>query len=250
MNKNQAKNNSRLSNYKIQNNKQRNSNEVNDWKTQTYQKIQDANEGFEPITEYPKGEAYGTVSHKRGNRKKKNFSKFYNNEMNFVEAKLQNIAYSLAKKEDEEVIKYQNMRESNHLMSSGSRKILQNRYKESVVKNNPDKSIKISKLFDTPVHQRLFVDNENRKKRIEEMSQEEGRLINVSHSRKVLDLTSKMSFTKSGMNSYRSHENLNSGNPNVNNKVSNSLRKALDNQNEYDPSRRAAIKSKREKMAS
>jgi len=123
--------------------------------------------------------------------------------MNFVEAKYNFIANEQARKEDEEVVKYEQIRNSNHLMSDGSRKILENKFKESIINNYPQKSVKISKLFSTPVHQRLFIDNENRKKRIEELKNfyqehtyDEPNLINVSHSRKVLDLTGKMSFTK------------------------------------------------------
>lgn len=94
--RNEVKNRSRLSNYKISNNG-RNEDSASDWKTQTYQKIQDVPERFEPIIEYTREETYATGSNKRNKKKNKNFSKFYNNEMNFVEAKFQNIAYEQAK---------------------------------------------------------------------------------------------------------------------------------------------------------
>lgn len=153
-------------------------------------------------------------------------------------------------KEDEEVLKYQFIRESGNLMSSGSRKILQNRYKEAVVKNNPNKAIKISKLFDTPVHERLFIDNQKRKKRIEEMSQEEEKMISVSHSKGTLDVSSKMSFTKSGLNSYRSAQDLNPENPKTIERISASLKKALEIQKSNESLRKIANRSKREKMGS
>jgi len=41
-----------------------------DWKTQTYQKIQNMQQEFEPIIENPIGEAYGTALYKRNKNKK------------------------------------------------------------------------------------------------------------------------------------------------------------------------------------
>lgn len=202
-------------------------NNSEDWKTNTYNKTSNDGDNFDPIMERPQSEAYGTISHRRrkGKKKKaKDFTKFYDKEMEFVEAKYIHIADQQAKKDDSNITKYEMIRQSNQLMSSNSRKILQNRYKESVIKNNPSQSVKISKLFDTPVHQRLFVDNENRKKRIEDLksfydeakhNEYDNSILAVSRSKKVLDLTDSVMINQTynhrggkGLQGYRSQENL------------------------------------------
>lgn len=136
-----------------------------DWKIQTYNKFGNIDQKFEPILENSKDETYGTISHKRiKNKKKSDFREFYNREMNFVEAKYNHIANQQAAREHQDAVKYDDLKRKNVLMSSRSKKILQNRYKEGMIKkNSKNKSIKISKLFDTPVHERLFIDNEIRK---------------------------------------------------------------------------------------
>lgn len=189
--------------------------EVNDadWKTQTYQKIFHLDNGFEPIIERPLDEAFGTTSRKRNRRTVRNFNKFYDKEMNFMQEKYNFIAEELGKKE-EEVEKYQHIRDAMNLMSDGSRKILHNRLKTSIISNNPSKASHIAKALNTPVHERLFVDNENRKKRIEELKSfyqdftHEGSFMNVSTSRRGLDLTDAHQIVRGQLNTYRSVENI------------------------------------------
>jgi len=135
-----------------------------DWKTQTYEKIPTIPKGFEPIIEKPYDETYGTTSHKKHRRRKnRNFDKFYNKEMNFVQEKYNNINNELLKREANEFEQFTNHRESSHLMSDGSRKILHNKLKSTIINTDPNKALKLSKLFDTPVHERLFIDNMQRK---------------------------------------------------------------------------------------
>lgn len=139
-----------------------------DWKTQTYEKFSSVAQGFEPIIENPVDEAIGSSSQKKI-RKKRDFNQFYMKEMHFIQDKYNHIASEQLKKEEVEVNQYKSMRESMHLMSNGSRKILHTKLKNKIVNNEPGKTLKMSKLFNTPVHERLFVDNINRKKRIEEL---------------------------------------------------------------------------------
>ena len=118
---------------------------------------------FRLIIENSKDETNETIPIKHiNNKKKSNFQDFYDREMNFVEAKYHNIAYQQAEREYCEANKYNDLRNKSVLMSDRSRKILNSRYKEGMV-NNEKESIKISKLFNTPVHERLFIDNEMRK---------------------------------------------------------------------------------------
>ena len=83
--------------------------------------------------------------------------------MNFIQEKYNHINSELLKREATENDKYSNHRESGHLMSDGSRKILHNKLKSTIINTDPSKALKLSKLFDTPVHERLFIDNMQRK---------------------------------------------------------------------------------------
>lgn len=83
--------------------------------------------------------------------------------MNFVQEKYKHINNELLKREANEYEKFSNNKESGHLMSNGSRKILHNKLKSTIINTDPSKALKLSKLFDTPVHERLFIDNMQRK---------------------------------------------------------------------------------------
>ena len=159
-----------LENHEVYNTAETNSSRISriegnmDWKLQTYDKFRNTDDKFEPIIEDLKDETYETIPNKRiKNKKNRDFQDFYDREMDFVEAKYHYIAHQQAEREYCEVNKYNDLRGKNILMSSRSRKILNNRYKEGIINNNKKESIKISKLFNTPVHERLFIDNEMRK---------------------------------------------------------------------------------------
>jgi len=226
-----------------------------DWKTQTFQKMYNENYAVEPIIENPGAEGYGTASRHKMKRKRSNFNKFYDKEMNFVHDKYSNLAYEQAKKNESEVGQYQNIRNSMHLMSKGSRKLLHNRVKSSMINNEVAPYSKINNKMGTPVHQRLFADNENRQKRIEELKQEyqdgsyEGIFLNESHSRKNLIKGGKFSFIKSNLNSYKSVENLNHRVHKTSTKISDTLGKRLVNKSEARSYKsRAANRFKRHEM--
>lgn len=227
-----------------------------DWKTQTYQKMFNLDNGFEPIIERPLDEAYGTASHKRTRRKVRNFNKFYDKEMNFMQGKYNFIAEEIGKKE-EEVEKYQHIRDTMKFMSDGSRKILHNRLKTSIISKDPSKASQIAKALNTPVHERLFIDNENRKKRIEELKSfyhdfiQEGSFMNASASRRVLDLTETHPVVRGQLNTYRSVENISGSKLAGKPKISDSLRRTIAHQTGDKSSRqRLDLHSRRDKLPS
>jgi hypothetical protein len=205
-----------------------------DWRTQTYQKAPLQTDNFEIILEAPPKEAYGTTDNKR--RKRRDFERFYNDEMNFVQDKFIYIAFEQAKKENEEVERYKRIRQSMHLMSDGSKKILHNRYKSSIA-NDYDGG-QMNRIFNTPVHERLFIDHQNRKKKLEELKvlnqdvYPEGSFANRSSSRKGLIDFEELSTSKGNLNSYRSVKNLNSNRSQKRQKINKSLKKTIANQTE------------------
>lgn len=185
------------------------------WGTQTYHQLANIHTGFEPIIEKPRAEAFGTASAKKKSRKLRNFSKFYDKEMDFVQHKYSHIASALEKRDADEEKQAKAMRDHANLMSSGSRKILHNKLKTTLINQASGKSNQTSKMFNTPVHERLFIDNINRQKRFEELksfygdfTEEEPHIVNMGGSRKALDLTGKMSFSKAKLNSYKSAGNF------------------------------------------
>lgn len=156
--------------------------------------------------------------------------------MNFVQDKFTYIAIEQARKEDEEVERYKRIRQSMHLMSDGSKKILHNRYKSSVA--NDYEGCKTNRVFNTPVHERLFIDHQNRKKKLEELKilnqdvYQEGSFTNNSSSRRGLIDSEKLYVSKGNLNSYRSVENLNPHSCQKRPKISESLKKTIANQSE------------------
>lgn len=202
-----------------------------DWKAQTYQKVFNLPSDFETIIEKPYDEQYGTASHKRLRRKKRNFNQFYDKEMNFVQDKYNHIAAEQAKKEEKEVFQYSSLRDSHHLMSNGSRKILHNRMKTTVILGNNDQKLKSSGFLNAPVHERLYADNEMRRKKIEELKNnyrdhtQEGSFYNASS-------TAKISFANhQPLHSYRSVESIPIAKPHsARGKISDSLKKTIEAQ--------------------
>jgi hypothetical protein len=162
-----------------------------DWKAQTYQKIFNLPDDFETIIERPYDEQYGTASHKRVRRKQNNFHKFYDKEMNFMLDKYNYITSEQAKIEAKEILQYKSLRNTPHLMSNGSRKILHNRMKTTIIVGNEEQGVTSTGFIGTPVHERLYADDEIRRKKIEELKHnyrdytQEGSFINASSNAKI-----------------------------------------------------------------
>ena len=110
--------------------------------------------------------------------------------MDFVQHKFSHIANELQKKEDVENEKYRKTRDRKRLISNGSRKILNTKLKSTIINQDPNKAMKMAKVFDTPVHERLFIDSMNRQKRIEEIksfhedfASDEPRIMHITSSK-------------------------------------------------------------------
>jgi hypothetical protein len=201
------------------------------WKTQTYQKIFSLPDDFETIIERPYDEQYGTASHKRIKRKQKNFHKFYDKEMNFMIDKYNYITSEQAKIEEKEIFQYKSLRDSPHLMSHGSRKILHNRMKTTIILNNDEQGVTTAGFTGTPVHERLYADDEVRRKKIEELKHnyrdytQEGSFINASSNAKI------SLANQQPLRSYKSAESILITKANTaRGKITDSLKKTIENQ--------------------
>jgi hypothetical protein len=164
--------------------------------------------------------------------------------MNFVQDKYNHIAAEQAKNE---IFQYNSLRDSHHLMSNGSRKILHNRMKTTVILGNNDQGVKSSGFLNAPVHERLYADNEIRRRKIEEIKNnhrdhtQEGSFFNASS-------TAKISFAKNQpLHSYRSVESIPIAKSNsARGKISDSLKKTIEAQSvEKNTTRRRLLAGSR-----
>jgi len=112
------------------------------WKSQTYQKIMEFHPEFEPIIEKPYDEQYDTASGKKRKKIKKSTDKISERLHYHQVRSLRRDKYTSSMRNfEEELEEYEReeLQEPKQLMSNGSRRILHNRLKTSIIQSQDDK---------------------------------------------------------------------------------------------------------------
>ena len=225
--------------------------DLEDWRIQTYQKIVDLQTGFEPIIERPYAEQYDTATRKK-RRKYKKSTKEISEKLHYQKMgtlRREKYHHTLQNSVEKELNTWENLEvhEPKLLMSNGSRRILHNRLKSSLISNL--ESNKFSKMFNTPVHERLFADHEKRKERIKVLAEEERNKLRFCPSK--LDIEVEKSNPKppighSHLKAYRSTENFQGNNSqDVDGKIGDYLHPTFQYNSDEKSVKKLALKSRR-----